>query len=108
MTVFDIFANMGLLAGDIFTAIALIGTALLFISVASGRRIRKTPEQIWTWAVLGTFVGVLCFGSILLTQTPAQRIGFIFGWSPSLVGGLLALAVGLLGMSAALSLARRG
>ena len=69
---------------------------------------RKTPEQIWTWAVLGTFVGVLCFGSILLTQTPAQRIGFIFGWSPSLVGGMLALAVGLLGMSAALSLARRG
>ena len=108
MTIFDLFAHMGLLVGDVFAAIALLGTAMLFLSVASGRRMRKTPQPVWTWAMLGTFLGLLCFGSLLLTQLPAQRIGFIFGWSPSLVGGLLALAVALLGMSAALSLARRG
>lgn len=108
MTAFDLFANMGLVAGDLFAAFGVTGAALIFLLVVSGRRMRKTSEPIWGWGVLGTFLGLLCFGSILLTQTPAPRIGFIFGWSPSLVGGLLALAVALLGASAALSLARRG
>jgi hypothetical protein len=61
----------------------------------------------WVWAWAGALLGSLCFASLLITQTPASKIGFLFGWPPSLVGGLLALAVALLGLSVALHVSRR-
>jgi hypothetical protein len=51
-------------------------------------------------------LGSLCFASILITQPPTTKIGFLFGWPPSLVGGLLALAAALLGLSMALHVSR--
>jgi hypothetical protein len=84
----------------------LSGAAFLLLWMLAGKRLRRVSETMWVWAWAGTLLGSLCFVSILLTGTPAPKIGFVFGWPPSLVGGLLALAVALLGLSVALHVSR--
>jgi hypothetical protein len=107
MKFLEIFAAIGLFAGDIFAAVGLFGAAFLCLWMMAGRRMRRVPETMWVWAWAGTLLGGLCFVSILITHTPAEKIGFMFGWPPSFVGGLLALAVALLGLSVALHVSRK-
>jgi hypothetical protein len=101
---FEVLAAFGLAAGDVFAAVGLAGAAFLLIWALAGKRLRKAPELMWIWGFSGTILGLLCFGAILISGTPAERVGFVFGWPPSLVGGMLAVAVAMLGLSAALSI----
>lgn len=73
----------------------------------AGKRMTRVPETMWMWAWGGTTVGLLCFVSLLITETQVDKVGFFFGWPPSVVGGRLAVAVALLGLSVALHLSRR-
>ena len=105
-TFIEFFAGIGLFAGDLFAVVGLIGAALLLGWMVLGRRMRRVPEQIWMWAWGGTLLGGACFLAILLSGAPAPKIGAFFGLSPSLMGGILALSVALLGLSVALHLSR--
>lgn len=105
-TFLEIFAGIGLFAGDVFAVVGLVGAALLLGWMLLGRQMRRVPEQIWMWAWGGTLLGGFCFLAILLTGAPAPRIGAFFGLSPSFVGGILAFAVALLGLSVALHVSR--
>ena len=107
MEFLEIIAAIGLFAGDILAAVGLLGAAFLCLWMLAGKQMRRVPETMWMWAWAGTLLGGFCFVSILITQTPAEKIGFLFGWPPSLVGGLLAVAVALLGLSVALHLSRK-
>ena len=104
MTIFELFAAMGLFVGDIFAAIGLFGSTFLLLWMLAGKRMKRVPETMWVWAWSGTTVGVLCFVSMLITGTWADKVGFVFGWPPSVVGGLLAASVAMLGLSVALHL----
>ena len=68
---------------------------------------KRVPETMWIWAWSGTRLGVLRFVSMLITETWADKVGFIFGWPPSVLGGLLAVSVALLGLSVTLKLGRK-
>ena len=106
MNIFDVFAAIGLFAGDVFAALGLCGSAFLLLWVLAGKRIKRVPETMWVWAWGGTTIGLICFVSMLVTETRTDKVGFFFGWPPSVVGGLLAVAVALLGLSVALHLSR--
>ncbi len=82
MQLLEIFAAIGLFAGDIFAAVGLFGAAFLLLWTLAGKRLRRAPETMSVWAWAGTLLGSLCFASILITGTPAPKIGFMFGWPP--------------------------
>jgi hypothetical protein len=54
MQLLDVFAAIGLFAGDLFEAVGLFGAAFLLLWMLAGRRMKRVPETMWVWAWAGT------------------------------------------------------
>ena len=96
MTVFDVFAGMGMLAGDVFVVFGLVGSILFFLTTLFKRNPRSLPESVWQWAILGNVLAIICLGSIFGTGNSTPSIGIIWSMSTSVGASLVAISVLLL------------
>jgi hypothetical protein len=96
MTVFDVFAGMWMLAGDVFVVFGLVGSILFFLTTLFKRNPRSLPESVWQWAIVGNVLAIICLGSLFVTDNPTRSIGIVWSMSTSVGASLVAISVLLL------------
>ncbi len=96
MSMLGIFAGIGIVVGDLFAILSVIGSLILFIGAIASKSTMRKFGRIANWSVMGLFFGVLFQISMAITGTTPERIGAVVRMTPLVVDGLLALSFVLL------------
>jgi hypothetical protein len=93
MAILQIFTAIEMFFGDLIAILAAIGSLFMFFSIFGED---NPSQQVKKWSYGGLLVGALGQFSMYVTGTAAEKIGFVFQFTPELVNSLLLLSVGLL------------
>lgn len=111
-SLFDFFAAIWLLIGDVMAAIALFGAALTFlIAVFDAFRGRSTVRAFRVtaeWSIGALFLGILLFSSVIMSREVDAPTTMLFNTSRLNVGIMLTASVTLLVSSLVVSRLIRG
>jgi hypothetical protein len=80
---------MFLFVGNNFTAIGLLG-ATFSLWMLTGKRMQRVLKTVGFWYGMERYLGVVFFVFLLNSESCVEKVDFLFGHPPSIVGSLLA------------------
>jgi len=89
MSIWEIFAGMGMFIDDSLAIVSVIGSGIMLVGSLAGLR---RMSQFAEWSLLGLFLGAIGQISLLVTGMMPEKIGF-FQMSPNVVNGLLFISL---------------
>ncbi len=96
MELLNIFAGIGIVVGDLFAILSVIGSVILFIGAFTSNSPLRKFGRIANWSVMGLVFSVIFQLSMAITGTTPELIGAVVRMTPIMVDGLLILSFILL------------
>ena len=90
-TLMIIFAVSGNFYNDVLAVISVVGTFMMLVGSISGGSLRRFVD-IGEWSLAAVFFGVLFQIAMLIMDLVPEKIGFLFGMTPTVVNILFGMS----------------